>query len=347
MKREFYLILALVLALVISGGTYAYTYTLATASISPEAAVGDFATSDATATQPDWESLMPDDGEFGSEILRPNAAGDDTNIQDQHPDEGEHWDKVADVEPDDSETYVYTTSKKYERDLYQLEELGEDSVTIDGITVYFRFTGANGEDPAPASARAVIKIGDNVYQGNEETSSTFVTKSDQWTTNPDTGEAWTWEEIDGLQAGVELKKGKDGDVAVCTQVYVAVDYEIPPITEGEVPAGELFTVTPHPDYPGDVLVKVYLTNTGNLTKAYKYINMKLYVEDSFEAGKTPDYQLLTMENGGVIFNIEGGIAASYTVEVVGGSYRLISDDPNEWGGGWSITPEFYCEVSQR
>jgi len=31
----------------------------------------------------------------------------------------------------------------------------------------------------------------------------------------------------------------------------------------------------------------------------------------------------------------------------GGSYSLVSDDPDEWGAGWSITPEFYCEVSQR
>ena len=31
----------------------------------------------------------------------------------------------------------------------------------------------------------------------------------------------------------------------------------------------------------------------------------------------------------------------------GGAYRLVSDTPEEWSSGWSITPELYCEVAQR
>jgi len=95
------------------------------------------------------------------------------------------------------------------------------------------------------------------------------------------------------------------------------------------------------------LVKVYLTNTGALNKAYQYLNMKLYVDGSLEANKTPDYLILSMENGVALFNIEGESAESYTVEIIGGSYRLISGDYTEWGEGWSIIPEFYCEVTQR
>ena len=75
--------------------------------------------------------------------------------------------------------------------------------------------------------------------------------------------------------------------------------------------------------------------------------MKIYVEGSLEAEKTPKYQILSMENGVALFNIEGDTAANYTMEVIGGSYRLISGEPEEWGEGWSITPEFYCEVNQR
>ncbi|MBA7700194.1 hypothetical protein ES703_108903 [subsurface metagenome] len=101
------------------------------------------------------------------------------------------------------------------------------------------------------------------------------------------------------------------------------------------------------NYTGDLLVKVYLTNTANIIKAYQYLNMKLYVANSLEADNTPDYQVLSIENGVVQFNIMGGSAESYTVEVTGGGYRLVSDNPIEWGEGWSITPEFYCEVSQR
>jgi len=43
-----------------------------------------------------------------------------------------------------------------------------------------------------------------------------------WTTDPNTGEAWTWEAINALQAGFDLKCG-DGR-SKCTQLYVEVEY---------------------------------------------------------------------------------------------------------------------------
>ena len=75
--------------------------------------------------------------------------------------------------------------------------------------------------------------------------------------------------------------------------------------------------------------------------------MEIYVRNSLEAAKRPRYQMLSIENGVATFNIQGGSAEKYTVEVWGGSYRLISGEPDDWGEGWSVTPEFYCEVTQR
>jgi len=118
--------------------------------------------------------------------------------------------------------------------------------------------------------------------------------------------------------------------------------------QGEVPTGNLFVVTPHPAYTDDLVVKVYLTNTAALVKAYQHLNMKLYLEGSVEAGETPDYQLLTLDNGVVTFNLVGYYAAgSYTLTVIGGSFSLNPNDPSGWEAGWSVTPEFYCEVTQR
>ena len=119
------------------------------------------------------------------------------------------------------------------------------------------------------------------------------------------------------------------------------------ITTGEVPEGDLFNIAPHPAYPGDLLVNVYLTNAATLKKAYQYLNMKLKIENSQEAGQEPDYQILSLENGVALFNIIGGASGNYTLEVIGGSYGVISDDTGEWGAGWSVIPEFYCEVNQR
>jgi hypothetical protein len=154
--------------------------------------------------------------------------------------------------------------------------------------------------------------------------------------------------VNALQAGLSIKGGnKTNKAAYCTQLYVQVDYEYTGTTEGEVPQGSLYNITPHAEYTGDMLVKIYLTNTANLLKAYQYLNMKVYVSNSVEAGGIPNYKVLSIENGVIEFTIIGGSANTYTVSVTGGSYCLISDNPDSWGTGWSITPEFYCEVTQR
>ena len=127
---------------------------------------------------------------------------------------------------------------------------------------------------------------------------------------------------------------------------MAVNFE-KKIVQSEVPEGDLFDVTPHPDYTGDLQVKIYLTNTAALIKAYSYLNIELYCAKSLETAKKPNYQLLTLENGMAAFNIQGGSARMYTIEVWGGAYRLVSPNVSDWAPGWSVAPEFYCEVSQR
>jgi len=345
MKKKLILTGMILIALVVTGGTFAYTYSgYATNTLDVALAAETITTYEPAAEQPDWDDVLPE-SEYGSEFLIPVTAGDDTELPTQYPDEGWHWDKV--LTADEGATYVSTlSSKHWERDLYHLTNAVDGEGIIGSITVYFRF--AAGGDYS-VSAMAEIKTNGVVTSGPTETQTgtEFVTRSYNLTVNPATDEPWTWEEINDLQAGITMKGKKKDKPALCTQVYVMVDYELPPIVEGEVPAGDVFDITPHPTYTGDLLVKIYLTNTSALLKAYQYINIKLYLEDSLEAGKTPDYQLLTMENGVALFNIEGGSAASYTIEAIGGSYRLVSGDPYEWGEGWSVTPEFYCEVSQR
>jgi len=115
---------------------------------------------------------------------------------------------------------------------------------------------------------------------------------------------------------------------------------------GDVPLGDLFVVNPHPDYTGDLLVRVYLTNTEDLLKAYRYLNMKLYLGGSIEADEEPGYVILSPENGVAIFNLEGSSGSS-TISIIGGSYRLQSKKTWKWEEGWTIVPELYCEVGPR
>ncbi|MBU2607875.1 MAG: hypothetical protein KKF26_01000 [Chloroflexi bacterium] len=120
-----------------------------------------------------------------------------------------------------------------------------------------------------------------------------------------------------------------------------------PKISGEVPTGDLFLVDTHPSYPGDLLVRVYLTNTGDIIKAYQYLNMKLYLTGSTESQIEPFYLLLSPENGMVTFNLEGGGNGNPTISIVGGSYRLQGKKPDKWEEGWTVVPEFYAEVLPR
>ena len=168
--------------------------------------------------------LRPLDLRGDIETLRPNAAGDETNIDAQYPDSGAHWDKVDEATADDDSTYIYYHSSEgaYERDLYNLPA-SSGSGTINKITVYFR-AYRYGEH-----AKASIKSDSVVTDGTEVTlSSDYTTYSQEWTTNPADDAAWEWTDIDALQVGVSLKGGFDPPDnyydAYCTQVYVEVDY---------------------------------------------------------------------------------------------------------------------------
>jgi hypothetical protein len=335
------------LALVLTTGTFAYTYTFNSATLGSYMAEGPFASYLPSVPQPNWESILPE-GEYGSDILLPVTAGDDTEHPIQFPDEGEHWDKVDEQPADDLGTYISTEgSNTWVKDLYNLSSFtgASGSEVITNVIVYFRFAAGGNYN---VRVMAALKTNDQVYEGPTVTynSPDFVTESWECPVNPSTDEAWTWDEINALQAGVTARGNSKTKPALITQVYVQVNYEFSNI-QGEVPVGKLFDINPAEDYTGDLLVKIYLTNVNDILKAYKYINIKVYMANSLEAEKVPDYQVLSIETGVLTFNIEGGSAESYTVEIIGGSYRLMSNNPDEWGMGWTITPEFYCEVAQR
>ncbi len=342
--KKFYLVMALMMVLMLSGTGYAYTYTTAGGSIG--ATADDDIASWATASgQPDWNSLLPS-GSSGTETLRPNAAGDKTELS-QYPSSGQHWDKVGEATADDDSTYVASNSTNWIKDLYHIDDHSAGSGTVSYVKGYISCRAISTAENTSASV--YIKTNGEAYFGTEETVTTsYAVYSYQWDTNPQTGLAWTWDEIDALQIGASLRKANNETKWTrCTQIYAEVNYTTVPPTEGEVPTGDLFEVTPNSNYTGDLQVKVYLTNVAAVTKAYQYLNMKLYLEGSVEAGETPNYQLLTLNNGVAIFNLEDSIGQTHTLSITGGSYSLVSDDSSEWSEGWSVTPEFYCEIAQR
>jgi hypothetical protein len=345
MVNKSYLLAALILILVISGGIYAYTYTTATGTIGTPTPAGDFATTNATASQPTWDSVLwtvNDDL-----ILRPNAVGDETAITYQYPDSGAHWDKLDEATADDDSTYVYTSSTNYEEDLYHIPDHSTQTAGGDINYVEVFMTSRASANATQPSAYAKIKTYGSEDPGlSENLTSSYTEYSNAWSENPVSSSSWTWTEIDSLQIGLGMREGGVGISSLCTQVYADVNFDAPELN-GNTPTGDLFEITVDDDYSGNLQVRVYLTNTADLLKAYNYLNLYLYLESSEEAGETPNYQLMDLQNGLATFNLVGISGGSYTLSVTGGTYQLFSREISEWAAGWTVTPELYCEVEQR
>ena len=345
MEKKSYLMAALVLVLALSGGIYAYTYTTGTGTIGITDPTGDIATVNAAATQPDWDSVLTPVTDTLN--FRPNATGDENGIDEQFPASGAHWDKVDEETADDDSTYVASNSPSWKEDLYHIPDHSTQTAggDINYIEVYMVCRAT--DNFTQESAYVHIKTNGTEYNGSaENVTPSYATYSYQWTNNPSTNTTWTWNEIDALQIGAGLRQPTGGQYTRCTQVYAEVSFDAPSLS-GNTPTGDLFEVIEHSGYSGDLQVRVYLTNTGSLQKAYDYLNMELYLEDSEEAGETPNYQLLTLENGVATFTLKDPISNSHTLSVTGGNYTLTSRETSEWEAGWTVTPELYCEATQR
>jgi len=116
---------------------------------------------------------------------------------------------------------------------------------------------------------------------------------------------------------------------------------------GTWPSGTLFTVTPDASYTGDLVIRAYLVNTGELSRYYEHLNMSLEFTDNTSAiadeqGVT---QVLNLQNSEVLFTWENDYGDSpYKVELTGGGYRL-----HPWKSltGGSVQPQLWLEITQR
>ena len=166
---------------------------------------------------------------MATETLRPNGVGFETAISFVFPSDTPHWDAVNEDPPDDDTTYVHTASGTYQRDLYALPT-SVGAGPISQIEVFLRWRA--GQFTAyDVGIKASIRTHATNYEGSEHltTSETYANISHIWTTNPNTGSAWTWAEIDALEIGVSLWGGPAEKYVRCTQVYVVVTYT--PVTE--------------------------------------------------------------------------------------------------------------------
>lgn len=147
--------------------------------------------------------------------LRPNGAG---FVMDWGA-EGGDWQRVDESSSDGDTTRLYTPTANSVA-LFALENRTSELGVINSVTVYLNIKGV---DPIDNTTQVVIRTSSTNYFSADKTynNTSYHLESNAWSTNPDTSAAWTWSEVDALQAGMKHISG--GGQAV-TQVYVEVDY---------------------------------------------------------------------------------------------------------------------------
>jgi hypothetical protein len=166
----------------------------------------------------------------GSITLRPNAAGDNTSIAGVSG-AATHW--QAENTDDNDTSYVYENDNVFHRDLYNLDNTAQTG-TITSVVVYAKVSGT---DNGTGVAETSIKTGGTTYDNTTafNVTASYQTFSTTYENNPESGVAWTWDNITSLQAGVLLKRpGGVGTSTRATYVWVVVNYTQTQLTNDNI-----------------------------------------------------------------------------------------------------------------
>jgi len=158
------------------------------------------------------------------ETLHPNAAGQYAQWNIEYPAFGAHWSLNDEDPPDDDTTYVEVNTVAWKKEAYNLQD-PTGSGTINWVRVYIRAR-------LVASGSGIIRTLMRTYGTDYESSDIALSTSykdnyTQYSTNPNTGLAWTWTEVTSLEAGASGQKSGAVDVRM-TAVWVVVNYNTSP-----------------------------------------------------------------------------------------------------------------------
>jgi hypothetical protein len=160
-------------------------------------------------------SSGPSTGSVASNVLRPNG-----DVQNNFTSSGcaSDFDCVNDISSDGDATHLENTHSAYTESSWSLTNPTSTSGVVDSIVasmVIARFSSDNNR-----KARLVLHTNGGSYNGSEvdvDAVSSYTEYTRTWATNPATGAAFTWAELNSLEIGVDLKKS-----VKVTQVFVTV-----------------------------------------------------------------------------------------------------------------------------
>jgi len=158
-------------------------------------------------------------------VLRPSGAGTNTGLSVSGC--TSNYDCVDDTTADGDTTHVYNSASTSQvLDTYALADHSTETGTISSVVIR-AYLGAAGTVPSPTYLLAVRTHSTNYTHPASAavySSATYSAVSYTMTVNPNTGTAWTWTEIDDMEAGLSLARETAQKYLKCTQVEVEVTY---------------------------------------------------------------------------------------------------------------------------
>lgn len=139
------------------------------------------------------------------------------------------WEQVDEETCDDLSYFSVSQQGGYAQDAYKSFTLSNPSLsgTITNVTIYVRCAGHNTYS---CYAKTLIYIGSTSYEGSIyylNVDANYHDISTSYNTNPNTGVAWTWTDINNLEIGVHMRCTNTVDTR-CSWVYAVVTYNAPP-----------------------------------------------------------------------------------------------------------------------
>lgn len=168
----------------------------------------------------------------GQMTLRPNGVG--TFAMNNANPAVDNWLNVDETTADDDTSVVYSEPGKTYTDTYLLQDPAVPSnSSVDSIRVYCRARSEGKGHNARTST--AIRTNAALYNGSANTlNNSFQEYSTVYALNPNTGQAWTWDEVTVIEAGIT-----NFHRAYCTQVWVDVYYSDKQSTAYQIAAWEV------------------------------------------------------------------------------------------------------------
>jgi len=121
----------------------------------------------------------------------------------------------------DTMDYVYCDWTEWTTDRYGIQNHSAGSGTINKVTMYAVLHQAG----TGAHSNYGIKTGGTDYMvGAFQAATSPTLYSHDWDTNPKTGVAWTWDDVDALEAILTISRCSSYQYTMCYQMYLIIDY---------------------------------------------------------------------------------------------------------------------------